>query len=184
MNNIEHVTKLMIEKGTVADIDEMEQFYNDILNSLEQGVNYPGWKKGIYPTKEGAVHGIKCDDLLIARYNNEIVGSIILNHIIVKGYETAPWNIYATDDEIYVVHTLAVHPKYAKNGVGSQLLEFAEEYGRKNNIKALRLDVYEHNTPAIRLYEKCGYKYIDKVDLGYGAYGLDWYLLFEKILEE
>ena len=34
-----------------------------------------------------------------------------------------------------------------------------------------KLDVYEKNEPAIRLYQKCGFQYIDTVDLGYGKYG-------------
>jgi RimJ/RimL family protein N-acetyltransferase len=44
------------------------------------------------------------------------------------------------------------------------------------------LDVYEGNIPAISLYEKYGFKYIDTVDLGLGNYGLDWFRLYEKLL--
>lgn len=43
-------------------------------------------------------------------------------------------------------------------------------------------DVYEGNIPAINLYEKCGFKYIDTVDLGLGNYGLNWFRLYEKLL--
>jgi ribosomal protein S18 acetylase RimI-like enzyme len=61
-------------------------------------------------------------------------------------------------------------------------LDFAAEYGIKSHVRAIRLDVYEGNIPAIRLYEKCGFKYIDTVDLGLGSYGLDWFKLYEKVL--
>ncbi|XAM46318.1 hypothetical protein TPDSL_28260 [Terrisporobacter petrolearius] len=50
------------------------------------------------------------------------------------------------------------------------------------NIKELRLDVYEKNLPAIKLYEKFGFKYIDTVDLGLENYGLKWFRLYEKLL--
>ena len=174
--------KLIIEKGTLADLEEMEQFYYDVLDSLQQGINYPGWKKGVYPTEKDAAHGIENNNLFIARDGNKIAGSIILNHNTEKGYDTAPWSIPASKDEVYAIHTLAVHPNYVNLGVGRQLLEFAENYSRDNQAKALRLDVYEHNCPAIRLYEKCGYQFVARVDLGYSAYGLDWFLLFEKVL--
>ena len=49
-------------------------------------------------------------------------------------------------------------------------------------MKAIRLDVYEQNTPAIRLYEKNGFQYITTVDLGLGDYGLHKFHLYEKIL--
>ena len=67
-------------------------------------------------------------------------------------------------------------------GVGRQLVHFVVDYGRKNGMKAVRLDVYEKNEPAIRLYQKCGFQYIDTVDLGYGKYGLDRFALFQKLL--
>jgi len=44
------------------------------------------------------------------------------------------------------------------------------------------LDVYEGNIPAIKLYEKCGFKYMDTVDLGLGRYGLNWFRLYERML--
>jgi len=42
--------------------------------------------------------------------------------------------------------------------------------------------VYENNFPAISLYEKCGFEYVDTVDLGFGNYGLDWFKLYEKLV--
>ena len=69
-----------------------------------------------------------------------------------------------------------------KCGVGKSLMEFADEYSIKAQVKSIRLDVYEGNIPAIKLYEKCNFKYIDTVDLGLGNYGLDWFKLYEKLI--
>lgn len=30
--------------------------------------------------------------------------------------------------------------------------------------------------------EKCGFEYIDTVDLGLGNYGLNWFKLYEKVV--
>ncbi|UEL49831.1 GNAT family N-acetyltransferase [Terrisporobacter hibernicus] len=80
------------------------------------------------------------------------------------------------------IYTFAIHPDYWCQGVGKELLKFAEKQANKMNIKVLRLDVYEKNLPAIKLYEKFGFKYIDTVDLGLENYGLKWFRLYEKLL--
>lgn len=33
-------------KGTVSDIDELEQLYNSLIDHLTNTVNYPGWIRG------------------------------------------------------------------------------------------------------------------------------------------
>ena len=49
-------------------------------------------------------------------------------------------------------------------------------------MKAVRLDVYEKNIPAVRLYEKLGFHYVHTVDLGYSQYGLDRFRLYQYLL--
>lgn len=61
-------------------------------------------------------------------------------------------------------------------------MEFADYLAKREGMEAIRLDVGVDNLPAKRLYEKHGSEFIDKVDLGYGEYGLPWFNLFEKIL--
>ncbi|HHX70758.1 MAG: GNAT family N-acetyltransferase [Miniphocaeibacter sp.] len=173
---------IKIEHGVYSDLNEIENLYNDLNDSLEVGVNYPGWKKGVYPTRNNAKEGIKNNNLFIARINNKIIGSIILNHNPEKGYSYGKWKYDNDYTSILVVHTLVVHPSFFKKGIGYKLMEFAENYGRRNNIKSIRLDVYEKNIPAIKLYERCGYTYISTVDLGLESYGLKWFKLYEKLL--
>lgn len=52
-------------------------------------------------------------------------------------------------------------------------MDYSLELAQSSGIKSVRLDVYEKNLPAISLYEKCGFEYVDTVDLGLGQYGLD-----------
>lgn len=171
-----------IEKGTINDIDELENLYDNLNDYLTLGTNYPGWAKGIYPIRETAVCGIQNNDLLILKMNNEIAGSIILNHVPESAYSQVIWGIEADYKDIIVIHTLVVSPKYMKNGVGKKLMEFAKIYSLEQGIKTIRLDVSIHNTPAIALYEKCGYRYVGTVDLGLNIPELVWFRLYEIIL--
>lgn len=78
-----------------------------------------------------------------------------------------------------MVRTLVVHPNERNKGIGRILLDFAKEEAKLQGMNSIRLDVYKENTPAIRLYESCGYQYVDTVDLGYSQYGLDLFELYE-----
>lgn len=173
---------IIIEIGNEKDIDELEKLYNDLNDYLAAGINYPGWLKGVYPIREDAVKGIDEGYLYVARYNDEIVGSIILNHEPEDAYSKVKWGIEADYSDIVVIHTFVVHPKFMKSGIGQKLMEFATSHSNEIKAKAIRLDVYEKNVPAITLYEKIGYRYVDTVDLGYGECGLDWFKLYERVL--
>jgi len=172
----------IIEMGTTINIDELENLYNSINAYFELGTNYPGWAKGLYPIRETAVNGIQNDCLFVLKINNEIAGSIILNHEPETAYAQVTWGIEADYKDVIVIHTLVVHPKYLKNGVGEKLMKFAKEYSIVQRIKTIRLDVSIHNTPAISLYEKCGYNYVETVDLGLNVPGLVWFKLYEFAL--
>ncbi|MDP4089563.1 MAG: GNAT family N-acetyltransferase [Bacillota bacterium] len=174
--------KIVIELGKENDIDELEKLYNDLNDYFEAAVNYPGWKKGVYPIRQNAIDGVKNGNLYTARHDGKIVGSIILNHEPEPAYYNVTWQIESDYSKVFVIHTFVVHPEFMKFGIGRALLDFADEQGFKSKVKAIRLDVYEGNIPAVKLYEKCGYKYVDTVDLGLSNYGLDWFKLYEKLI--
>ena len=48
-----------IRVGNEEDIDSLEELYNNINDYLESTINYPGWKKGIYPVRKDAEDGIR-----------------------------------------------------------------------------------------------------------------------------
>jgi GNAT superfamily N-acetyltransferase len=179
-NNI--CMNFIIEPGSLADIDELERLYDELNDHLSATINYPGWIKGIYPVRENAAAGVDDNSLFVARCDGRIAGSVILDHQPEKAYENIVWKIDADYSYIFVVRTFVVHPSFLQMGVGHALMDFSLELALKSEMKSIRLDVYEKNLPAISLYEKCGFEYIDTVDLGLGHYGLDWFKLYEKVI--
>ena len=173
---------ITIEKGTEHDIKELGCLYDTVCDYLEHNVNYPGWKKGIYPAEEDAVQGVQEGNLYVARHDGRIIGTVILRHTPEDAYAKADWGIDLDYDHIFVIYTFAIHPDYQNKGVGRQMMEFIIDHSKKMNAKAVRLDVYEKNAPAIGLYKRFGFQYIDKVDLGYGNFGLEEFELYQKIL--
>lgn len=172
----------IFELGTEKDIDELERLYDDINDYLSEGINYPCWRKGIYPVRENAEAGIRERNLYVLRVDGRIAGTVILRHEPEHGYEQAEWSYKGDYSDIFVIYTLAVHPDYLRQGIGAALMNHIADLARASHIKSIRLDVYEKNLPAIKLYEKYGFQYIDTVDLGYGQYGLGFFRLYEMLL--
>ncbi|WP_195984020.1 GNAT family N-acetyltransferase [Clostridium sp. D33t1_170424_F3] len=174
--------KLLFEKGTKMDVNELEKLYDALNDYLARHTNFPGWIKGVYPVRKTAEDGIEEGTLFVARSSGQIIGTVILRHEPEAGYSQADWHVHLEDAEVFVVYTLAVHPQYLGKGVGKALIEFAVRYSVEQKAKAVRLDVYENNTPAIGLYKKCGFHYVDTVDLGCSNYGLNRFELYQKLL--
>ncbi len=173
---------MKIQKADSLDIAQVGRLYDSVCDYLSSTVNYPGWKKGLYPTAEDAASAIAEGSLYIAVLESRVIGAVTLRNKPEHGYEQANWSIDLTYDKVFVVYTLAVLPQLMNRGVASDLLRFAEDTARKSGMKAIRLDVVANNIPAIRLYEKLGFMCVGDFDLGYGKYGLDLFKLYEKNL--
>ncbi len=169
-------------KAVEADLDDIAKLYEEICDYLEAHRNYPRWNKDIYPTRHDAGKGITANTLYIAKMGQKTIGTVILNHQPEEGYRNGKWLTSDDYDHICVIHTLAVHPGFLKRGIGFRLLQFAERMAREEQCISIRLDVVKDNIPAEQLYRKCGYQSAGTVSLGYEAYGIPWFRLYEKIL--
>ncbi|MEG0857895.1 MAG: GNAT family N-acetyltransferase [Terrisporobacter sp.] len=96
---------------------------------LENSINYPDWKKGIYPIREDAVNGIKEGTLYVAIINDEIVGSIILSHKPEPAYSDVIWQRELRYSNVFVIYTFVVHPKYFNQGIGEALIKIVSHKG-------------------------------------------------------
>ena len=96
-----------------------------------------------------------------------------------KSYGDAPWRVDALDEETAVIHTLGVSSDFSGLGVARQMVEGAVDLARGRGWKALRLDVLEGNEPALRLYERAGFVYIEAKKIWYESTGLASFLLYE-----
>ena len=147
----------MIRKGTAADLDRAEAIYHEILDHQAATVNYTNWIKGVYPTRADARRALEAGTFFVMEEDGQVVGVANLNHIQPPEYAKLSWSIPAEGDEVLVIHTLCIPPSCSGHGYAKAFVAFAIEHGRSLGCKAIRLDTYEGNLPAISLYSGLGF---------------------------
>ncbi len=61
------------------------------------------------------------------------------------------------------IDVVAVFPEYQGQGLGREFIEIAKGKCRHNGFDMLSLHSFEANEGARRLYERCGFKAVDRV---------------------
>ncbi len=80
-------------------------------------------------------------DILIARIDDEIVGSLMMGHDGHRGW----------------IYYVATAPSYRKQGIAKRLIETAERWLKAKHIPKLQLMVRATNTGVISFYEGLGF---------------------------
>ena len=121
---------------------------------------YTVFKKGVYPTRADAEFAIRSGTMYVYEEKGNIAGSIIIDNILPKEYESIPWKGDFTKSEVLVIHLLLVRPSLSGKGIGSSLISYAAKSAHKKKCKALLLDTGSQNSPALSLYKKNGFEVI------------------------
>ena len=87
--------------------------------------------------------------------------------------------LHIFDEGIHIVN-IAVRKDMRKQGIGTLLLQKAEEIAKNKNVPLLVLEVRENNLPAISLYKKHGFFVLRKID-GYYSDGENALLMVKEV---
>jgi GNAT superfamily N-acetyltransferase len=112
------------------------------------------------PTETAILRAIKTSNVLVARREAEIIGTVRLEAkkpwaIDVRYFSRVPKAVY--------LHDLAVASRAQGKGVGRLLVEQAKAVARAWPSNAIRLDAYDHPAGAGAFYAKCGFREVGKV---------------------
>jgi GNAT superfamily N-acetyltransferase len=89
-------------------------------------------------------------EVIVAELNNEIVGSGYARIETSKIYLKHPKHAY--------LGFMYVKPEHRGKGVNQKIIEALKGWAIGQGITELRLDVYDDNLPAVKAYEKAGFK--------------------------
>lgn len=172
-----------IREATAKDIDSIEKIYESIHDEEERGLTTIGWIRKVYPTRKTAEDALTRRDLFVMEDGGKIVAAAIINQIQVAEYKYARWKQSAKDNEIMVLHGLAVDPCKKGKGYGRAFVAFYEDYAKRHNCIALRMDTNVRNSKARNLYQKLGYEEVDTVQCIFSGIPDVQLVLLEKCLK-
>ncbi len=152
-----------IRKALESDIDSIETIYERVHDAEEQGLSTVGWIRGVYPTRSTAEEALARGDLFVMVDDDKVVAVAVINQIQVPEYVDATWKHDATNEEVMVLHGLAVDPLEKGRGLGRAFVAFYEDYAKQHRCPALRMDTNVKNSRARKLYQSLGYEEVGVV---------------------
>lgn len=173
----------MIRKAVAADLPGISAIYEAILDREESGGPvYTNWQRGKYPTADTARTALEAGTLYVGEEGSSLWGVVNLNGEQLPEYDAIPWSIPAERDQVGVIHTLCIHPAWSGKGLARQMALFCEEEARRLGKTVIRLDTWEGNLPANRLYPSIGYRYAGAAEFFFMGFIRETLNCYEKSL--
>ena len=156
---------MKLQQASLTDFASVLSFYNDVMERTPGIERYARWQKGKHPTAEGIKAFIQENSLYLYKEGETIIGAMALTMYQGEDYHAIEWSRSVADDEVAVIHILAVSPDKQGIGIGSEMIRGAILLAKKKGMKAIRLDALASNKPGHKLYERLGFEYRGKQHL-------------------
>ena len=173
---------MTIRPATAADLNGITAIYDAILDREEAGPVYTNWQRGKYPTTDTARQALEAGTLYVGEEDDFLWGVVNLNGIQLPEYGAIPWTIPAEREQVAVIHTLCIHPAASGQGRAKQMVTFCEEEARRQGKTVMRLDTWEGNLPANRMYPALGYRYAGAAEFFFQGFIHEILNCYEKAL--
>lgn len=143
---------MKLRLATEKDLSEIQSVYREITEYMKkQGIVI--WDE-IYPN-DFFIFDIQKEEFFVLEEKGVIIGGFALNSED-KGAEFIKWEKDGAPS-LYL-NRLGVKTGFLRKGLGQMLLREAGMIAKEKGAHYIRLFVVDYNEPAIKLYEKCGYK--------------------------
>ncbi len=147
-----------IKLCSINEADELFEIYEQCRRAM-QAAGIFQWQNE-YPTIDTVKQDIE-DKTLYGYYAKDIEDGKCLGAVCVsthqdEEYKEMKWE--GPNENVVVIHRLAVNPEFQAKGIARLLMDFAEEHAKKEKYSAIRLDSYSQNKRALKFYENRGYQ--------------------------
>ena len=150
-----------MKKYEPGDLPRLLEFYRQVAEETANVSKYARWDYGKHPTEKMITDYVNQGVMYTHEEDGNIVAAVAVTPYQTEEYHGINWQAALQDDEVAVVHILAVNPHYQGQGRSRKIMEEVISLARDAGLKAVRLDALECNTPAHRLYESLGFKKCD-----------------------
>ena len=143
-----------IIQATERELDELLSFYQCVADNMEDR-NIRHWHWGRYPTEELIREDLQKGRLYYMRTDEAICAAVGVVFGQEPEYEGLSWTCGMRPGTF---HRIAVHPAMQGAGLGGIVLDDVQQLLRRGGCDCIRCDTSENNIPALRLYEKLGFR--------------------------
>ncbi|MBU5484079.1 GNAT family N-acetyltransferase [Clostridium sp. MSJ-11] len=148
----------MIRKAANEDLKAIMKIIKETIVEMHSYNNYQ-WDEN-YPQEKDFAGDIKKGDLYVIEKEGELVGFACINKEEPIEYNGLNWSL---NEDVFVVHRMAVSSSHRQMGIGTELINFADELALKNNINYLKTDTYSLNTKMNTFFKRSGYDLIGEM---------------------
>lgn len=171
-----------IALATADDLDAIWQLYVDVCAQQERDAYSPLWTLGVYPSRDDFASYLAAGELYIGWHDGRVSAAMVLTKHDDPEYQGIDWPTPAADDEVAVIHLLAVHPRLRGKHVGQELAREAICLARTAGKRVIRLDVVPSNLIASRIYRAEGFTFVGQREIYYEDVGHMAFELYEYVL--
>lgn len=120
-----------------------------------------------YPAFENIEHDIISGHAFGYFTCGTITGYMGLDNEYPPEYDNVKWKYHG---QALVVHRLCIKTENQSQGIGSEMMLFAQKYAKDNSYDVIRLDAFSRNPASLRLYEKLGFLRAGSVEFRKGTF--------------
>jgi ribosomal protein S18 acetylase RimI-like enzyme len=165
------VTSPPMRGARPTDLDSVMALVGAVVADL-RAKEIEQWDE-VYPGRECIAHDLAVDNAMVALDEDRLVAFVALNQEQSAEYASGSWQLRHPA----VIHRLMVHPVAQGRGLAKHLMAWAESAARARGYDSIRLDAFQSNQAAMRLYDRLGYRRCGEVRFRKGMFAL-----FEKAL--
>jgi len=165
------------------DFELVKETYIDVIDHTPGIDRHARWVYGKHPDDELLRTYIENGEMYLFTDHEKVFGMVALVMHQDKAYETVPWEVIASNDQVATLRLLTICPEYRGQSLGNRLLDETIKIAAENGKKALRLDTLLSNTPAQHMYEKAGFSCRGTLHLFEESLGWTDFVFYEKVLE-
>lgn len=139
---------VVVDRPTMQDVEAVVDLWVDLARGQRRHGSHLVAAENRGRIRESISRQIALSEVHVARSDGSIVGFVMY---------TLEGSTFQRNVERGVVQNLYVAPSYRNQGVGTRLLETAEQALRESGAEVLGLEVMARNEAARRFYERHGY---------------------------
>ncbi|MDO5105479.1 GNAT family N-acetyltransferase [Capnocytophaga sp.] len=146
-----------------ASIQDFQDIWQLILyaKNVRKAEGSTQWQDG-YPTEQTIENDILSGNGYVFTQNGTVLGYVAIIFGEEPAYEAIEGE-WLSQSPYVVVHRMAVAAQAKGKGLGSQMLQKAEQLARDNAVESVRVDTNYDNFAMLKILDKQGYTYRGEV---------------------